>query len=388
MCKLGWSGLLAIGLLVTPLPAQRLIWLDEVGYMEGVASTPAGAVVVGMLVEGGAFRWTEWGGFEWIGPPGSWARGVSADGRVVVGVQGGAFYAFRWTPEQGMQNIASGGIAEGVSADGSTVVGWVGYAIAFRWREATGLQYLPPFPGGWVSMAYAASADGSVVVGDASNPLEGGEVACRWTEEGLESLGLLPGTRMTTAYGVSADGTVVVGVGYLSRVPHSILAVIPFRWTVWGGMEVLAPWSGRGDDNNYAWDVSGDGRVVVGERSGYERYGWRWVEGRGLEDLNEVYRGLLQPGERLLSANGISDDGRYIVGIGRRRRESWYVYPAGYVLDTWRRGDVNGDGCVDDSDLLTVLFGFGGTGYADVNRDGVVDEGDLVEVLAHFGERC
>ncbi len=53
-------------------------------------------------------------------------------------------------------------------------------------------------------------------------------------------------------------------------------------------------------------------------------------------------------------------------------------------------GDVNGDGCVDDADLLEVLFNFGATGNnrADVNRDGVVDDADLLIVLFNFGTGC
>lgn len=50
--------------------------------------------------------------------------------------------------------------------------------------------------------------------------------------------------------------------------------------------------------------------------------------------------------------------------------------------------DVNGDGCVDDADLLRVLFAFGSTGSnlpEDLNRDGVVDDADLLEVLFNFG---
>lgn len=51
--------------------------------------------------------------------------------------------------------------------------------------------------------------------------------------------------------------------------------------------------------------------------------------------------------------------------------------------------DVNGDGCVDDSDLLTILFAFGtGDGDADVNGDGIVDDIDLLEVLFSFGNGC
>ncbi|CUU37999.1 MAG: hypothetical protein K6U12_06160 [Armatimonadetes bacterium] len=54
-------------------------------------------------------------------------------------------------------------------------------------------------------------------------------------------------------------------------------------------------------------------------------------------------------------------------------------------------GDVNGDGCVDDADLLAVLFAFGQTGSGlpeDVNGDGVVDDADLLTVLFNFGQGC
>ncbi|GBC91714.1 hypothetical protein HRbin15_00169 [bacterium HR15] len=53
-------------------------------------------------------------------------------------------------------------------------------------------------------------------------------------------------------------------------------------------------------------------------------------------------------------------------------------------------GDVDGNGCVDDADLLEVLFAFGATGCtrADVNGDGVVDDADLLTVLFDFGSGC
>ncbi len=57
----------------------------------------------------------------------------------------------------------------------------------------------------------------------------------------------------------------------------------------------------------------------------------------------------------------------------------------------WREGDVNGDGCVDDTDLLAVLFAFGSSGTGlpeDVNGDGVVDDADLLTVLFNFGSGC
>jgi photosystem II stability/assembly factor-like uncharacterized protein len=50
---------------------------------------------------------------------------------------------------------------------------------------------------------------------------------------------------------------------------------------------------------------------------------------------------------------------------------------------------ANGDGCVDDSDLLIVLFAFGtSNAQADLNRDGIVDDSDLLLVLFNFGSGC
>lgn len=54
-------------------------------------------------------------------------------------------------------------------------------------------------------------------------------------------------------------------------------------------------------------------------------------------------------------------------------------------------GDVEGDGCVDDADLLSVLFAFGQQGQnllEDLNGDGIVDDADLLLVLFNFGSGC
>ncbi len=59
----------------------------------------------------------------------------------------------------------------------------------------------------------------------------------------------------------------------------------------------------------------------------------------------------------------------------------WLVVP--------RAGDVDGSGCVDDADLLTVLFAFGSDNPdADANGDGLVDDADLLTVLFNFGSGC
>jgi Tfp pilus assembly protein PilP len=61
------------------------------------------------------------------------------------------------------------------------------------------------------------------------------------------------------------------------------------------------------------------------------------------------------------------------------------------VAQTLGGPDVNRNGCVDDADLLAVLFAFGQTGGGlaeDVTCDGVVDDADLLGVLFNFGNGC
>ena len=66
----------------------------------------------------------------------------------------------------------------------------------------------------------------------------------------------------------------------------------------------------------------------------------------------------------------------------------YFVSPNGCEGGGSCEGDVNGDGVVDDADLLEVLFNFGCFGFcgpSDVNLDGVVDDADLLVVLFNFG---
>jgi hypothetical protein len=71
------------------------------------------------------------------------------------------------------------------------------------------------------------------------------------------------------------------------------------------------------------------------------------------------------------------------------------LLPGGDTIDPYLRmnlvlGDVDGNDCIDDADLLAVLFNFGATGNnpADLNLDGVVDDADLLIVLFNFGRGC
>jgi len=75
----------------------------------------------------------------------------------------------------------------------------------------------------------------------------------------------------------------------------------------------------------------------------------------------------------------------YVVGT-TQSNYTVIKYPDCYV-----EGDVDGNCCVDDADLLETLFGFGQTGIdlkGDLNSDGVVDDADLLQVLFNFGRGC
>jgi len=112
--------------------------------------------------------------------------------------------------------------------------------------------------------------------------------------------------------------------------------------------------------DSYAYDVSADGAVVVGMAINAAGQGraFRWTASGGMEDLNTTYANLLTPGSYLERATAISPDGRYIVGWGVNAatgRLEAFLLDTRCTLD----GDVNGDGIVDDADLLIVLFNFG-----------------------------
>jgi probable HAF family extracellular repeat protein len=165
-----------------------------------------------------------------LGGSGSVARGVSADGSVVVGWAwnaAGQVHAFRWTAARGMQDLGTLGgdwsEATGVSADGSVVVGVArnaaGQHRAFRWTAARGMQDLGTLGGNW-SEAHGVSADGSVVVGEA-NKAAWQWRAFRWTAAGgMEDLNityahlLTDGSKLYRANAISPDGRYIVGEGY------------------------------------------------------------------------------------------------------------------------------------------------------------------------------
>jgi len=377
--------------------SQSLTWLRTTtqSFAHDVSNN---GIVVGEIFESvypKAFRWQN-GTMQLL--PGlsdrtSKALAITPDGTIVVGISqvlSGGYYprAARWSGN-GVENLGTlqGGRsseAHDVSANGSVVVG-ISDGRAVRWTSS-GIQLISSS----TSLARAVSADGSVVVGYVMMNQQ--SRAFLWNLNGniTQNLGTLGGRSHSEAWGVSPDGTVVVGLCFNNNNRQPIA----FRWTQEEGMINL----GTLPDHTESWarDVAADGTVVGASSDGLQQQrAVRWTRSGEIEDLNMVYQDLIQGSGILLDASGISPNGRYIVGWGQRRGGPLFE---AFLLDTGERpctphnGDVNNDGCVDDADLLAVLFAFGSTGdqldRVDVNCDEVVDDADLLQVLFNFGSGC
>ena len=257
--------------------------------------------------------------------------GVSGNGAVVVGESGGGCptrlrgsdsrnisycsQAMRWTAAGGSQGLGflNGGdysVAKGANADGSVIVGYATdssyYGHAFRWTEAGGMQSL-----GFLSSIYsyavgnAVSGNGAVVTGYSYNDNANLE-AFRWTEGGgMQGIGFLSGGSSSFGNAINNDGSVIVGYGTNASGTQEA-----FRWTQAGGMQGLG--FVGGGSYSYAQGVSGDGAVVVGYGSNttgtYEAF--HWTQTNGMESL-----GFMQGGN-FSQAFATNADGSVIVGNG------------------------------------------------------------------------
>ena len=233
--------------------------------------------------------------FQIAGTRLSTANAVSADGSVLAGATTTAagLQAFRWTQPGG--RVALGTLtgpnnqnqseARGISADGAVVVGLFGdlrpaaeanradTTRAFRWTQAGGPKELlvAPATKDFLPLAaLAVSADGKVVVGvgrpgEASSPARG---PFRWTEDGgAVPLGDLPdGVGNGEAEAVTADGSVVVGWSAGRGIERRA-----FLWEAASGMHDLQGALVRDYGLNLdGWQlqavhgISADGRTIVG----------------------------------------------------------------------------------------------------------------------------
>lgn len=202
-----------------------------------------GRVVVGQTSNERAFLWTAAGGQYTFGndsdmPPNSMALGVGADGQWVVGTSPAG--AFRWHGTGTFQSIVNlpppftGGTATGVSADGSAVSGYSGGGSGFDpigpwyWTQSGGFQSIPVNN----ASAVGISRNGAVVVGTTRDSFRG----FTWTPSGgVRALQAPTGSPFptTSASAINHDGTIVIGRSgggaptvWRNEVP-SVLPVLP-----------------------------------------------------------------------------------------------------------------------------------------------------------------
>jgi len=372
----------------------------------------------------------------------SYATGVSNDGLTVVGEANGN--AVVWdraantiiTVYNG-SSAMSGCDATGAIAVGLVNPGYYSYQTPFMWTRQAGFQWLPPHPDfGWCA---DITPSGAIVAGKARSP-SGDNLAAVWdltqNPPVYRTYGF--GTSGGEAYGVSDDGRTLAaflsnyrGVvfrlkpdftvdlhffllpasGHYGCVPREISedgsVVVGNSGNIWGGSYYPAMWrasnnwapellANLGGSAGEAWDIRGGIIIGFSTTPSGERRAVRWQLGTAtaqVEDLNQTYAALLTDGSVLRSANAFSANGRYIVGSGYNAATG---RDEAFLLDTQgcasQNGDVDGNGCVDDADLLSVLFNFGNSGSTlgreDTNCDGIVDDADLLTVLFNFGSGC
>ena len=172
--------------------------------------------------------------------------------------------------------------AAGVSADGTVVAGSSYSAAnqlrAFRWTSAgmVGLPYLPNTSGltPW-SQAEGISANGAVIFGESRSTASGNAMeACIWTGGGVQGLGDLPGGAFQSwAYAATPDGSVIVGRATIEGVGGPFgggSAPRAFIWDAARGLRDVQQVLSDAGANLAGWSlqearaISADGRTIVG----------------------------------------------------------------------------------------------------------------------------
>jgi uncharacterized membrane protein len=262
------------------------------------------------------FRWASDTGMVALGENSGGALDVSADGLVVVGTYDNPPLsfprAFRWTAETGIMGLDEFGqfsqtYARGVSADGNVIVGGHHHG-ATRWT-ADGRMIGVPIGGSYGSDAVAASRDGSIVAATMISWSDQHHEAVRWSDPRLlVSLGRLPGDTDSFARGMTPDGRVVVGTSE-HFVTGSGFITQGFRWTADEGMVGL-PVIPAG--------ISDDGRVVIGSTRVAGGKPVIWTPETGAMDLQPLLAsvGLDLTGWTITNVTAISGDGTTIAGQG------------------------------------------------------------------------
>ena len=263
--------------------------------------------------------------------PGTGARTISSDGRVVGGpIAGGG--TFRWTEEGGYETLNLTQLAGGVmSRDGNAFASetWAPGGTRIT-HQASLLRYPgewerlplpvpdPPaitFPCDTTSHSWGIAANGKAVSGmvwlDINGPLSGGICLGRpfiWTPEtGSKLLPVPSNTRSSRPNNMSDDGSTVVG--WWETNPASFPPRRGARWVNGIFEEFSTPQLLVGE----AVNVTPDGSTIVGGGAlapgGTSLKAWRWTRDGGVQLLGGVGP-FGTP-----SAIGVSDNGKIVGGF-------------------------------------------------------------------------
>lgn len=313
---------------------------------EDVFDDPKAVIV---RLEGGQYTVTRLGA---LGGIDSAARAISADGSTVVGeadTAAGAFHAFRWREETGMEDLGTlfpaipnaHSFAHGVSDDGRTVVGYslmTGIMRAFAWIEGgthgvagnEQMHQLSALAGGYNrTEATAVSGDGRYAAGY-SDGAAVTSLAVRWDLSGLEqgngdvvlNLGSLTGmSGWSVANAISADGAAIVGTSEDADGRERA-----FLWREGadhgqGANPEMLDIGTLGGQESWGMGISRNGTWVVGAAEWEEQgeadtpLAFRWSEETGIESIADwLGRNGVILGATPADALFISDDGAIVSG--------------------------------------------------------------------------
>jgi probable HAF family extracellular repeat protein len=197
-------------------------------------------------------------------------------------------------------------------------------------------------------------------------------------------MGDMPGGGFySQAYAASADGSVIVGFGW------SGLGVEAFRWTQQTGMVGLGDLPG-GDFESFAAGVSADGRVVTGySRSASSQYeAFFWTPETGMLNLREylISKGVNNlAGRQLVIGQRISANGKYIVGVALNPNEGFVAFLGSEPC--YADCDSSGSLDIDDFICYQTLFATGDFN-ADCDGDKHIDIDDFICFQTAFGAGC
>jgi uncharacterized membrane protein len=395
--------------------------LEFIGNFWATDMSADGSVVVGNDQNFETTRWTAATGAVNLGR-GTWAvlgRGagapkVSANGEKVsatILTDDGQFISPGvWTLEEGWDAFMppqppDGGVIDlaygsawGISGDGSTVTGlyWRntaegGLAHGMRRVGTNTAEDLGSL--GRDSRANAASFDGSVIAGWASNPGFGNWWAAVWENGTLTALN--QDDAFTQADSINDDGTIIGGASYDEA--HVRMAA-----TVWrkvGGVwteELLGALIGTADPFGFVTvnGITPDGSTMVG----YNRFsgpgnetGFVWTPEGGLVDVVNYLadRGVTVPTWfKIQTLSAVSDDGLIMTGSGFNTGNG---VPSSFriIITPACQADWNSDGTLDFFDVQAFLAAFAaGDLAADLNGDGTLDFFDVQAFLGAFAAGC